>query len=137
MTFRMLGLFAAIFFTGVTGFSELAQAQRGSRMYNPSTEITLHGTVSAVNTVTGRRGWSGVHIVLKDGDKVTEVHIGPSAYLSSQGFTFAKGDEIEVLGSKVTINGADALIAREVTKDGKVLALRDKQGIPLWSRAAQ
>jgi hypothetical protein len=33
----------------------------------------------------------------------------------------------------VKIEGADALIAREVKKGGKTLTLRDAQGVPAWS----
>jgi len=137
MSFRKLGFIAAIVFTAGIGFSLFAPAQRGGRIYDASTETTVHGTVTAVNTVTGRRGWNGVHLIVQSGDEKSEVHIGPSTYISSKGFTFAKGDQIEVVGSKVTLNGANTLIAREITKEGKVLTLRDKQGFPLWSRASQ
>ncbi|HVY94413.1 MAG TPA: hypothetical protein VHA14_16745, partial [Bryobacteraceae bacterium] len=49
------------------------------------------------------------------------------------GFKFAKGDSVEITGSKVTMNGEEWIIAREVTKDGKTLTLRDKDGNPKWS----
>jgi hypothetical protein len=49
--------------------------------------------------------------------------------------TFSEeGDQIEVIGSKVKYQGADALVAREVRKGGKALTLRNVQGIPQWSR---
>lgn len=137
MNFRKLGFIAAILFTAGIGFSLLAQAQRGPRIYDASTVTTVHGTVTAVNTITGRRGFSGVHLTLQSGDQKSEVHIGPSYYVSSKGFAFANGDQVEVTGSKVNLNGADTLIAREVTKDGKVLTLRDEHGFPLWSRASR
>ncbi len=134
MNFRKLGILSAIVCTaGFLGFV-LAHGQRGPRLYNPSTETTVQGSVAAVNTVTGRRGWNGVHFTLQSADQKYDVHVGPSAYLESQGFTFAEGDQVEVVGSKVEFNGSPALIAREVKKDGKVLSLRDKQGFPLWSR---
>ncbi len=134
MNFRRLGILTAIVFTaGVLG-SVLAHGQRGGRLYNPSTETTVQGSVTAVNATTGRRGWNGVHLSLTSADQKYDVHVGPSAYLASQGFTFAKGDQVEVVGSKVDIGGSPALIAREIKKDGKVLSLRDKQGFPLWSR---
>ena len=46
----------------------------------------------------------------------------------------AKGDQIEVIGSKIKYQDADALIAREVKKAGKVLTLRHARGFPVWSR---
>jgi hypothetical protein len=133
MNFRKLGIFTAIFATAGF-FSILAQGQRGPRMYNPSTETTLQGSVTAVNTATGTRGWNGVHLTVQSAEQKYDVHVGPAAYLASQKFAFAEGDQVEVTGSKVDLNGAPTLIAREIRRDGKTLSLRDKQGFPLWSR---
>jgi hypothetical protein len=133
MNFRKPGFFTAILITAGMALSVLAQAQRGNRLYNPSTETTLQGSVTAVNTVTGRRGWNGVHLTLQSAGQKYDVHVGPSAYVSAHGFTFAEADRVEVVGSKVDMNGTATLVAREIKKDGKVLSLRDKQGFPLWS----
>ncbi|MDE3148025.1 MAG: DNA-binding protein [Acidobacteriota bacterium] len=111
----------------------LAQAGGRARLYNTATETTLQGTVSAVTNPVGRRGQSGTHLSLQSGGQTYDVHVGPSTYIANAGFTFAAGDRIEVTGSKVQLNGADAIIAREITKDGKLLTLRDKQGFPKWS----
>ncbi len=105
----------------------------GGRMYNPSTEATVNGTVEQVRTISGGRGWGGIHLDLKTESGTLDVHLGPSAYLSSKGFQFAKGDKVEVTGSKVTVQGHEAIIAREVKEGGKVLTLRNAQGIPQWS----
>jgi len=79
-------------------------------------------------------GWMGTHLMLKTASETMEVHVGPSAYIAQQHFAFAKGDAVELVGSKVTIGNKPALIAREIKKDGKTLVLRNPQGIPLWSR---
>jgi hypothetical protein len=117
-----------------------AYAQRGpgpgqrSRMYNPANETTLKGTVEEVKTVAGRRGWNGAHLTLKTGGKVIDVHLGPSSFLKEKGFSFSKGDQIEVTGSKTEFGGSEAIIAREVKKGSETLVLRDAQGIPQWVR---
>jgi DNA/RNA endonuclease YhcR with UshA esterase domain len=54
-------------------------------------------------------------------------HLGPTNFLTQKGFTFAKGEQIEVTGSSVKYNGTDAVIAREVKKGDKTLTLRDKK----------
>mgnify|MGYP005809947683 CR=1 FL=1 len=110
---------------------------RGARNYNPSTETTVKGTVEEVTQQTGTRGWGGTHLLLKTDSENFDVHVGPSQYVSRQGFAFAKGDQIEVTGSKVTLAGKEALIARQIKKGDKVLALRDEQGIPKWSRGGR
>ncbi len=109
-------------------------AKKGMRMpnYDASTEITLTGTVQDVlHPQMGRM--NGTHLLLKTETETIEVHVGPSNFVVAEGFTFAKGDSVQAVGSKVTIGGKEALIAREVTKDSRTLTLRDKMGRPLWA----
>ena len=108
--------------------------KKGMRMprYDASTEITITGTVQDVlHPQMGRM--EGTHLLLKTETETIEVHVGPSNFVSGKGFTFAKGDSVQVLGSKVTVGGNPAVLAREVTKDSKTLTLRDKTGRPLWA----
>ena len=107
---------------------------RGTPNYNRSTEVTVTGTVEQVRQLARGSGWGGTHLILKTDNGTLDVHLGPSSFLAEQHFSFAKGDRIEVTGSKVKYAGTDALLAREVKKDGKVLTLRDPNGIPEWSR---
>lgn len=106
----------------------------GGRNYDPKSEVKLSGTIDDIQQHAGRHGWMGIHLMLKTDTGTVEVHVGPAAYVSEQKLTFAKGDTIEVLGSKVKLNTGDAVLAREITKEGKTVAFRDAQGIPLWSR---
>jgi len=96
--------------------------------------VTVKGTVEAVNQLTGPNGWGGTHLTLWTKTGVLDVQLGPSWYLTEKKVSFSKGDKIKILGSKVTFNNADALIAREVSKGDKKFALRDANGFPLWSR---
>lgn len=110
----------------------------GMRNYDPKSEVTLKGTVEEVKSFTGGRGGNATHLTFKAGEETFDVHLGPTAFLKQQGFEFAKGDEIEVTGSKVKFATGEAIIAREVKKNDKTLTLRDSQGIPKWSgRGAQ
>ncbi|MFN7947602.1 MAG: DNA-binding protein [Blastocatellia bacterium] len=108
----------------------------GWRNYNPSTETTIKGTVGEVKQITGRGGGlsAGTHLTVRTDKGNLQVHVGPAAWLEKQRFTFAKGDQLEVLGSKVTQAGQEILLAREIRKDSKTLTLRNAQGIPAWSR---
>lgn len=122
-----------------TGLAAVAQTQTGSGSwprvgkYDPKTETTIQATVEEVKQVTGKRGWSGTHLMVKTETGMLEVHVGPAAYIASQQFSFAKDDKIEVTGSKVTLQGGEVLLAREIKKDGKTLVLRDTQGFPKWA----
>lgn len=118
----------------------LVEAQRrggGKRMpkYDPATVVTVQGTVTEIVQQRSPAGWPGTHLTLKTEDTTLDVHLGPADFVASQDFPLAKGDQIEVTGSRIKDNGTDSLIAREVKKGDNVLTLRDEQGVPKWSRA--
>ncbi|MFY9608846.1 MAG: DNA-binding protein [Blastocatellia bacterium] len=129
---------AAVLMSFLTATVVFAQQQTGQRKgmprYDPATEATVTGIVQEVKQVAGSARWSGTHLTLDTDAGAFDVHVGPSAFLTEKGFTFAKGDQIEVTGSKVKYEAGDALIARVVKKGGKVLTLRDAKGFPVWSR---
>ncbi len=110
----------------------------GMRMprYDTSTETTITGTVQEVIAMNSGR-MAGTHLMVKTESGAIEVHLGPNQFLSQAGFQFAKGDAVSIVGSKVTIRGVSALLAREVTKDKKTLTLRDKTGRPMWAGRRQ
>ncbi len=122
----------------VIGYPAVAFAQRGlqqgGRNYDPSTEGTWTGTIDDVKQVpaTGR-GAGGLHFVLSAGAKRFDVHVGPASFVSAQKMTFTKGETVTVTGSKITVAGEPAVIAREIKKGEAVLTLRDARGIPVWS----
>lgn len=123
-----------ILFLLLASFAGTSFAQTGAgRVYNPATETTVKGTVEKVTDVGGRGSWTGLHLTLRTDGPVHEVHLGPSAYVRQKGFHFAAGDQVEVTGSKVNLSGTETIIARDIKKDGKVLTLRDSQGVPEWS----
>ena len=106
---------------------------KGMGNYDPKTEVTVKGTIEDVQQQTGKAAWSGTHLKLKTDAATIDVHVGPSSYIAKKQFTFTKGDTIEVVGCKVTMAGQEALVAREITKDGKTLVLRNAQGVPEWA----
>jgi hypothetical protein len=119
----------------ISGFaiSTLAQGPRSARKYDPKTEVTVRGNIEQVQEQAGRHGWLGTHVLLKTETGILPVHVGPSGYIAKKQFAFATGDEIEVVGSKVLIAGKETLLARQITKEGKSLVLRNLQGIPEWA----
>jgi hypothetical protein len=116
----------------------LIQAQPGRRraahimMYDAKTETTIKGTVDDV--LQGSRGMMmGTHLSVQTSDGNKQVLLGPSNFIASSGFTFNKGEEVDITGSQVMMHGTEFLIARQVVKGGKTLVLRDKTGKPQWS----
>ncbi len=130
---------AVVFFAAAALSLPLAMAQpccggkKMSRNYNSSAEMTISGTIQDVQQ--NQRGMmSGTHLIVKSDAETYDVRLGPSDFIANQGFTFAKGDAIEVLGAKLDTGAGPGVIAREVTKQGKKLTLRDANGRPLWAR---
>ncbi|MCC5832347.1 MAG: hypothetical protein JJU12_04815 [Chlamydiales bacterium] len=60
------------------------------------------------------------------------LNLGPAWFLEEKGFSVNEGDEIQVKGSKVRVNGRNLLLVTELTMDGRSLNIRDKEGSPLW-----
>jgi hypothetical protein len=108
----------------------------GPPPYDKKTETTLKGPIQEVKTVQTPSGVDGTHLMLKDGKGLIEVFVGPAPFVTRLGVTFAKGEAIEVIGSKMQIKGMPALLARQIKKGGKTFQVRDESGDPLWLRAA-
>jgi hypothetical protein len=112
--------------------AQTPKAGKAGRMYDPATETTLKGTVDAVTNPT-RGQMMGTHLTVKAGEETRDVMLGPANFITGKGFSFTKGDSVEVTGSRITMGGTAYVIAREVVKDGKTLTLRDKSGTPQWA----
>lgn len=102
--------------------------------YSSATETTVAGTVDEVKTMSPPgSGLGGLHLILTTSSGPVEVHVGPAWYVSSRNFTFAKGDAVTLVGSKVTIPGREVVVARAITKGQQTLTLRAANGAPAWS----
>jgi hypothetical protein len=115
---------------GMMGQQGTMMGQQGGMMNQHMGQMGPMGHMSQM-------GWMGTHLTLKTANGPVNVVVGPSSYLAKKNFSFAKGDQIQVTGSKVTYQGQEELIAREVKKGNKTLTLRNDQGVPMWSRGGQ
>jgi hypothetical protein len=105
-----------------------------ARLYDSNTIETVKGEVVSVKTFTPGKGMApGVHVQLETGNGTLPVHLGPVWYLENQDFKIEVKDVVDVTGSRVTFDGAPALIAAEVKKGDDILRLRDRDGYPAWA----
>ena len=131
-------LLFVLLLAGALGTSTAAYAQRGpgmgQRMYDPTTVETVTGVVTAVDTVTGRRGrpHQGIHVRMTVAGEPLTVHLGPLFYLQQQKVRVQVGDSLTVRGSRVTMRGESSMIAAELTRQDRAWTLRDEQGLPRW-----
>lgn len=135
MTTRTIAraLFSALVL--LLGTNAHAQPGHRGRVYDPKTVETLTGEVSAISR-DGPVAGGGVHLVLRtDTEATVAVRLGPASYVDRQSMKIAKGDRVEVKGSRVGSGGDTAIVAAEVRKGPEKLLLRDEAGVPLWSGA--
>lgn len=102
-----------------------------SPKYDFATETKLKGTVEEVRMVPGHD--EGTHVLLRTGGDVVLVHIAPPEFLKEFEFPVNKGDQLQVVGSKLTIDNQVEVLAKEITKGDNSCTLRDKKGVPVWS----
>lgn len=101
--------------------------------YDFATEVTIKGTVEEVKDFECPvSGGMGAHLMVKDKDRTWTVHLALSRFLKDYDFSFAKGDEVEVLGSKVKLGDSEAILARKIIRGNQTFTFRDKSGKPLW-----
>jgi len=101
---------------------------------NVAAETTLTGTIDDVRTIGPSGGaMGGVHLIVNTTSGLTEVHVGPTWYVSSKNMVFAKGDKLTIVGSNTVMAGKGLVIAREITKGTQTLTLRGANGVPLWA----
>ncbi len=112
--------------------SAFAQNAAVSPKYDVATETKLKGTVEEVKQIETAKGNPAIHLMVKSGEQLLEVYLCPNAFLQEMQMAFAMGDQVEVIGSKVKVDQADVVLAREITKGTDTLVLRDKKGAPVW-----
>jgi hypothetical protein len=104
-------------------------------MYDPKTVTTVKGAVESLGTLPPTAGGKPNAIrsaVLKTEQGNIRVYLGPDWYLDQQKISLAVGDQLEVTGSKVTMEGQPCIIAKDLKKGDKTVALRDDKGSSAW-----
>ena len=44
-----------------------------------------------------------------------------------------KGDQIDVIGAKGTVDGREVLLVREIKKGSETMTFRNAKGFPMWA----
>lgn len=128
MVFAIVVTAALLLVLGVS-FHRPAPAQ-GAALYNPANEVVLKGVVQEVQEFDCpvSEGELGSHLMLKTANGVVQVHLAPVRIMQGQQLTFAPGDQVEVVGSKIRLSGTNGLIAREITRGNESIIFRDREG---------
>ncbi len=117
--------------------SAVAQSPSTPHRYDAATEVTTSGVIAGVIGIKGSDGTVGVHLDLMTAGKVlVKVHLGPAMFIGMNDAAFFAEDPVVVTGAIVNHDGEVALWARQITKNGKTLTLREPDGTPRWSVAS-
>ncbi len=106
----------------------------GVPKYDHSTEAVFKGTVQEVkDRQCPVSGGMGSHVILKlENGTTIEVHLATTKFVKEYDLVFSVGDQLEVTGSKITFEGVETILAREVKRGNDVYVFRDKDGKPVW-----
>jgi hypothetical protein len=128
MVFAVVVIFILLLILGVN-FHRSVSAQ-GAALYNAADEVVVRGRVQEVQEFDCpvSEGELASHLMLKTTDGVVQVHLAPVRIMAGQKLSFAPGDQIEVVGSKIRLNGKSGVIAREISRGNETFIFRDREG---------
>lgn len=128
MVFAVVVVAVLLLIMGVS-FHRPVSAQ-GAALYNAADEVVVRGRVQEAQEFDCpvSEGELASHLMLKTADGVVQVHLAPVRIMASQKLSFAPGDQIEVVGSKIRLNGKNGVIAREISRGRESFIFRDREG---------
>jgi hypothetical protein len=110
---------------------QTAKPQQEPR-YDPATVIEASATVTDLRETPRGGPLAGVHLTVRTDKETLDAYVSPSDFLKDIGLSFAKGERIQIVGSKVKFGDGSVVLLRELSKQGSTLYLRDKNGTPNW-----
>ena len=117
------------------GASATMLAQSGSIAYDRSAEVAVSGTILHLVSLPGPDGAVGVHFDLQTPAGMLNVHVAPAMFIGAANFWFFADEQVEIIGTPMSIDGNKAFLAKAVQKGSAVLQLRSADGTPKWSPA--
>ncbi|MGM0743823.1 hypothetical protein [Rhodohalobacter sp.] len=104
------------------------------RKYDPDHVQEFKGKIEEIMHSGNENGEDkGVELILKTGDKLLPVHVGPEWFIEHQQEGFKIGDNILVKGSIIEDNHEDLIVAEWLKRGDYLLRLRFENGHPLWN----
>ncbi len=105
------------------------RGMQGAPRYDPATEIAIKGTIVETQEFTCPvAGELGAHVLVNTGSERFQVHLAPARQLRRYNIRFRPGEQIEVVGSKMSYRGVTGIIARSVTRGDETFRFRDHTG---------
>ena len=101
-------------------------------VYNPATVIRVSGIVTEVQNVAPGNPLPGWHLTVKNEEGTFHAYIGPGEFLKMLRTSFANGDHVKFVGSKISVGDTQVILVREITRKDVTITLREDDGAPVW-----
>ena len=127
-------LAVAVVMLAMSAWPAFCEQKSDAPKYDVTKEVTVKGVVEeVVDRNCPVSGGMGAHLFVKltDGSSI-EIHLAPTKFVKNYELVFAKGDQVEVRGSKVNFEGKDTIFARQITRGNDAFVFRDDKGNPVW-----
>jgi len=126
----MISLTAAVLLLATSaGFAQ--KIKDTGPKYDAANEVKIKGVIEDIREVPGN--FEGTHLVVKTETATVLVHVAPASFLKEIDASFAKGDQVQVVGAKAPGATEEEILAREITVGTNTITLRDDKGIPVWA----
>lgn len=119
----------------ITCASAAAQSGMGryQQLYANGTIETVSGVVQSVDLVVPPSvRTQAVTLTLKTRTETIAVQLGPESFVEQLGPRIEKDDKIDVIGSKINVEGKALMLAARIKKDTQTLVFRNDAGVPAW-----
>jgi hypothetical protein len=109
-----------------------------NRLYNARTQVNFSGVITGIQRAKPMANMdTGVTLLVKNdnGGGTAVVDLGPAWFVDRQAAKLKTKQRVEVVGSKVFVDGRGVILAKLVKAGSQVLALRRINGRPYWDIA--
>jgi hypothetical protein len=113
------------------GLGLSAAKEPGGPQYDPKTEATLTGNVANVYQSGGTL--EGVFLKFETKTGAVEVYLAPASFVKMLEIPLKPGlKDVDITGSKISFDGKELILARDVVIGKNTYSFRDKGGNPNW-----
>ena len=137
MTHSTVRLMLTALLVGSVATLVFAQGMSPKSEYDPKTEVTAGGTLEKITHMKrgGCCGKSGLNGIVETEQGRMIVHLAPDWFFDQKKMTLKEEEPVTVVGSKMKKGANEYVVVKTITLGAATLALRDDQGVPLWSKA--
>ena len=107
-------------------------AKSSAPQYDRGTITDVLGIVSEVrDNDTGTL--PGLHLIIRtDRKRDVDVYVGPDTFVKDFSLSFARGERVQAIGSKIRCENGEVVLARELRRHDITVYVRDPDGNPIW-----